>query len=92
MTKADLIKSVAESTGITQAKAELAVRAVFDEMAFALSRGEEISIHAFGGFVVRKTTARTGRNPQTGGSITIPAGKRIKFTPAKALKDAVTKE
>ena len=37
----------------------------------------------------RKTKARMGRNPATGEAIKIPARTRLRFTPAKALKDAV---
>lgn len=89
MTKADLIKSVAESAGITQAKAELAVRAVFDEMNSALSTGEDVTIHAFGNFSVKRVHARTGRNPQTGKPIVIPACNKVKFKAGMALNNAV---
>ena len=33
----------------------------------------------------------TGRNPQTGATLTIPAGKRPKFTAGSSLKKAVAK-
>jgi DNA-binding protein HU-beta len=33
--------------------------------------------------------ARTGRNPATGATIEIAASKKVAFTPAKQLKDAV---
>ena len=43
----------------------------------------------FGNFEVADYKARTGRNPQTGAVLEIPAGKRPKFTAGSALKKAV---
>ena len=43
----------------------------------------------FGTFKVVKRKARKGRNPHTGEEIQIKATNVPKFTPGKALKDAV---
>ena len=43
----------------------------------------------FGKFKVQAKPARTGRNPSTGATIEIAASKKVAFTPAKQLKDAV---
>ena len=48
-----------------------------------------MSLVGFGVFSVRERAARQGRNPKTGQSITIPAGKTPGFKAGKALKDAV---
>jgi len=40
-------------------------------------------------FRKRKLAARVGRNPATGEQIRIPARTRLRFTPAKALKESV---
>lgn len=55
----------------------------------ALRRGYKIPFLGLGKLFVRQTKARVGRNPATGEQINIPAKKRIRFAPAKALKDAV---
>lgn len=55
----------------------------------SLRRGFKIPIFGLGKMYVRHSKARTGRNPATGAEITIPARKRVRFTPAKALKEAV---
>jgi len=52
-------------------------------------KGEEISIPGFGKFKVQAKPTRTGRNPSTGAAIEIAASKKVAFTPAKQLKDAV---
>lgn len=89
MNKNTLAYTVATNASISKAKADQIVKTVFDEVAKALRNGEEVSVHAFGLFHVGDTPARTGRNPQTGEPLDIPAGKRIKFKPSKSLRDMV---
>ena len=54
-----------------------------------LAAGGEIPLARTGKFRLREQAARMGRNPKTGESVMIPARRKIVFTPAKALKDAV---
>lgn len=67
------------------------VKAVFDEITKQLKAGETVRIHGFGSMKVVKAAARTGINPVTKEKIKIPAKKRVKFTSASALKEAVAK-
>lgn len=83
----DLTKGVAEATGSTDADAKKAITAVFDQIASAASKGEEVSIPGFGKFAVKDRPERQGRNPSNGEAITIAASKKVAFTPAKGLKD-----
>jgi nucleoid DNA-binding protein len=55
----------------------------------SLKRGYKIPLLGLGKMYVRHTKARMGRNPATGETIQISAKKRVRFTAAKALKDAV---
>jgi DNA-binding protein HU-beta len=48
-----------------------------------------LRLAGLGVFRKRKLKARMGRNPATGEQIKIPARTRLRFTPAKALKDSV---
>ena len=66
-----------------------AVDAVFEAVGEALANGEEVRIAGFGTFGTRNRPARTGRNPQTGESLSIPASTAPAFKPGKTLKDAV---
>ncbi len=52
-------------------------------------REKKITLVGFGTFSVTKRKARKGRNPKTGEEIKIPATKSPKFTPGKALKEAI---
>ncbi len=58
----------------------------------SLVKGYKIPFFGLGKLYVRTTKARVGRNPQTGEPTNIPARKRVRFTPAKALKEAVLKK
>ena len=56
-----------------------------------LKKGDKVTLVGFGTFSVSKRAARTGRNPQTGKELKIPARKAPAFRAGKALKDAVNK-
>lgn len=89
MNKAELVADVAERTGEPKMRAEELVNAVFDAISSALKRGDDVRLPAFGVFDVKDTAARTARNPQTGEEVKVPAGRKARFKPGKALKDAL---
>ena len=83
----ELAKGVAGTTGTSEAEAKAAIAAVFEQIAGAAAKGEEVSIAGFGKFAVKDRPERQGRNPATGEAMTIAASKKVSFTPAKGLKD-----
>lgn len=83
----ELAKGVAGTTGTSEAEAKAAIAAVFEQIAGAAAKGEEVSIAGFGKFSVKDRPERQGRNPATGEAMTIAASKKVSFTPAKGLKD-----
>jgi DNA-binding protein HU-beta len=89
MNKAELVADVAERMGEPKMKAEEAVNAVFDAITSALKKGDDVRLPAFGVFDVKETAARTARNPQTGAEVKVPAGKKARFKPGKALKETL---
>ena len=91
MNKAELVAAMAEKTGLTKKDAENALKAFTDVVAEELKKGEKIQLVGFGTFEVSERAARTGRNPQTGEEMEIPASKAPKFKAGKALKDIVNK-
>ncbi len=88
MNKGDIVKEVAQIVD-TKKTAQEAVDCVLSSITKALGKGEDVILTGFGTFKVVKRKARKGRNPQTGEEITIKASKAPKFTPGKALKEAV---
>ena len=89
MNQSDLIANVARATGISKADAERAVKATLNEIGDAIERKEEVNLAGFGTFRIEHRNARTGRNPQTGEAMDIPAKNVIKFSPGKALRESV---
>lgn len=83
----ELARGVAAVTGTNDASARAAIAAVFDQIAGAAAKGEEVSISGFGKFTVKDRPERQGRNPATGEAITIVASKKVSFTAAKGFKD-----
>lgn len=87
--KNDLIAVVAERAGLTKKDSEKAVNALIDSIQDALQKGDKVSLVGFGTFETRARGARTGRNPQTGQTITIPASRVPAFKAGKSLRDAI---
>lgn len=91
MTKADLVNAIAEKAGLSKVDAEKALKAFTEAVTKTLKKGDKVALVGFGTFSVGKRAARTGKNPQTGKAIKIPAAKVPKFKAGKALKDTVNK-
>jgi DNA-binding protein HU-beta len=89
MNKSELIDKVAATAELNKASATRAVEAMLDGIADALKSGLQVTLSGFGTFSVTQRSARTGRNPRTGETLTIPASKNPKFKAGKGLKDAV---
>lgn len=89
MNKQDLVAAMADKAEISKKDAENALKAFTDVVAEELKKGEKIQLVGFGTFEVSERAARTGRNPQTGEEMNIPASKAPKFKAGKALKDMV---
>ena len=102
MNKTELTAAVAQKAGLSKSDAAKVLGAFFETVSEELSKGQAVQIIGFGNFEVADYKARTGRtfglteraprtgrNPQTGAVLEIPAGKRPKFTAGSALKKAV---
>ncbi|WP_318619235.1 HU family DNA-binding protein [Priestia megaterium] len=89
MKKAELIDAVATKSELTKQDTKKAVDALFETISNTLSNEEKIQLIGFGTFEVRERAARTGRNPQTGEEMMIPASKVPAFKPGKELKEAL---
>jgi len=90
MTKAEFVSAMKDGLPdvfSSKAGAEKAYDAFCDILAKAISSGEGVRLPGIGSFSVVERAARTGRNPQTGKTITIPARKAVKFSVAKGLSE-----
>ena len=89
MNKTELVAAIASKANISKKDAEASVKAFTEVVAEELKKGEKIQLVGFGTFEVSKRAARTGRNPQTGAEMKIPASKAPKFKAGKALNDSI---
>ncbi len=89
MNKSELVASIAKKSGLSQAQSADALNAFISTVGEALEAGDSIALVGFGTFSVKERAARTGRNPQTGAEMQIPASKVPSFKAGKGLKDAV---
>jgi DNA-binding protein HU-beta len=86
MNKAELTARVARNTRMTKVKASRVIDSLLEHVMKSLKKGERASLVGFGTFTVTRRRARTGRNPQTGSPIQIPARRVVRFTAGKSLK------
>ena len=91
MNKAELVSSMAKEADITKGQAERALNCMQDSVVDAVRKGEKVTLVGFGTFSCVQRKARTGRNPQTGSEIKIPAKRVPKFAPGIRLREAATR-
>lgn len=89
MNKANLVDEVSGKVGITKKDAGNVVDAITRTITNTLKKGEKVTLVGFGTFQVMQRRARRGVNPQTRGTIQIPAKKVAKFRPGKGLRERV---
>ena len=89
MNKTELVDAIAKETGLSKKDSEKAVKAFTEAVSKELKKKGKVQLVGFGTFETAKRAARTGKNPQAGAAIKIPAATVPKFKAGKALKDAV---
>ena len=87
--KSELVSNVSAAADIPKSQAAKVVDRFIDTVITTLVKGESLTLVGFGTFETRQRDARTGRNPQTGEKLQIPAATVAAFKPGKTLKDAL---
>lgn len=87
MNKNELLSIVAERVDLTKKDTEEVIDVFLDAISDALVQGDKVVLSGFGTFEVRERVGRTGVNPRTGETITIPSQKTPAFKVGKVLKD-----
>ena len=90
MNKKQLVAKISASMNLSKADAERTFDGITEIMT-CLKGDEQVKIAGFGTYKVAKRKARVGRNPRTGEQIQIAASQKVKFLPAKALKEMFNK-
>jgi len=89
MTKADLADKVYEKLSCTKDEAIDLVEITLEVLKEAIANEGHVKISGFGNFIVKRKSARKGRNPQTGEQITITSRKILTFKPSPVLKNRI---
>jgi len=93
--KTEMAQKLAKKSDLSQSKAQEVINTIFDTksghgiIATELDAGRDVTITGFGTFGSKHRSARKGRNPATGATITIPAKRYPFFRAGKGLKDRV---
>ena len=91
MNKSELIDKIAKDAKISKVQAGNALNSAIEGVTLTLKKSGKVTLVGFGTFSVSSRKARTGRNPQTGASLKIPAKKVTKFVAGLELKKAVNR-
>ena len=87
MIRSELLQALAKENPELRAEdVEVALDTFFDEIAGRLADGGRVELRGFGAFSTREREARTGRNPRTGESVSVPGKKVPYFKPGKEMR------
>ena len=87
MNRSELVDAIAERSGVSKADVDASIKGLFDVVAGVVARGgEKVTIPGWISFEQGARSARTGRNPQTGATIQVPASKTAKVSAGSKLK------
>ena len=95
MNKSEMADKLANKADISKGKAAEIIDIIFSTkpgegiIAMELDGGQKVNITGFGNFSTKQRSARQGRNPATGATITIAAKRYAHFSASKGLKDRV---
>jgi len=89
MTKKDIAKAIAETTGLSQLQTKEIVQGVFNAIVNSLIANHRIELRGFGVFEVKKRAARRARNPRTGEKVFVPERFVVTFKPGKEMEERV---
>jgi len=92
MTRALLVRQVAQKLDMTVARADMVVLAVLEGLINGMVMDGKVILRKFGKFFVQDKKERWGRNPRTGEKARISARKRAAFRPSKHLKARLNDE
>ena len=91
MNKAELVNAIANETGLSKKDTEATINSFVNVVSNALVNKDKVQLIGFGTFETRERAARTGKNPQTGEALNIPASTTAALKIGKSLKEKLNK-
>ena len=89
MTKADIVKEIATSTGIEKQVVLQVVEGLMETIKASMINGEEVFLRGFGSFIIKHRAEKTARNITKNTTMVIPAHNIPAFKPAKSFVEKV---
>jgi len=89
MNRKQLVKDVAGRSGLSQEQVDTVLTGLADAVTASVTQGNKVMLPGFVSFERVERSARSGRNPQTGEAMEIPAQHAVKVSAGKALRVAV---
>jgi DNA-binding protein HU-beta len=89
MTKAEIVSSISDKSGIEKADVLATVEAFMEEVKGSLENGDNVYLRGFGSFIIKTRAEKTGRNISKNTTIKIPAHNIPAFKPAKVFVEGV---
>jgi integration host factor subunit beta len=88
MIRSELIKKLEdENPDLKDYEVEKIVDLFFGQIVQKLAEGGRVEIRGFGAFSTRDREPRSGRNPRTGESVSVPAKKVTYFKAGKEVRE-----
>ncbi|MCC5612334.1 HU family DNA-binding protein [Nostoc sp. CHAB 5834] len=91
MNKTELIDAIAAETNQPKTVVSNVLNSFIGSVSAELAKGGQVVIPGFGAYKVSSRSARNGRNPKTGETMTIEASNSVRFAVGATLKAAVNK-
>lgn len=91
MTLVEMRREFATKVGVSQEKAKELIAALEEVVVDGLLQDGKVAFGTIGSLETKDVAERTGRNPKTGESITIPARVKVAYKQSKAIKEIVNK-
>lgn len=96
MTKAEIVKEIADKTGIDKRDVLVVIESLMDTVKTTMTQGEEVYLRGFGSFIIKHRAEKTARNISKNVTVKVPAHNIPAFRPAKEfiklLEGTTTKE
>ncbi len=92
VTKSDVIERLAAvQLHLSPRDVEFSVNTILDHMSRSLANGERVEIRGFGSIGLRYRAARSGRNPKSGQTVSVPGKYVPHFKPGRMLRERVNR-
>ena len=89
MTKAEIVKQIAEKTGIEKETVSAIVENFMEQVRSSLIHGENIYLRGFGTFLLKQRAEKVARNISENTTIVIPAHTVPAFKPSPEFASTV---